>query len=53
VFATFDPEPLAAASIGQAHAATMPDGRGGLPRAAASHSRARGKRRVRGPPAHR
>jgi ubiquinone biosynthesis protein len=26
VFATFDPEPLAAASIGQAHAATMPDG---------------------------
>jgi ubiquinone biosynthesis protein len=26
VFATFDPEPLAAASIGQAHAAAMPDG---------------------------
>ncbi len=26
VFAAFDPEPLAAASIGQAHAATMPDG---------------------------
>jgi ubiquinone biosynthesis protein len=26
VFATFDAEPLAAASIGQAHAATMPDG---------------------------
>lgn len=26
VFATFDPAPLAAASIGQAHAATLPDG---------------------------
>jgi ubiquinone biosynthesis protein len=26
VFATFDPEPLAAASIGQAHAAALPDG---------------------------
>ncbi len=26
VFAEFDPEPLAAASIGQAHAATLPDG---------------------------
>ena len=26
VFATFDDEPLAAASIGQAHAATLPDG---------------------------
>jgi ubiquinone biosynthesis protein len=26
VFATFDPEPVAAASIGQAHAATLPDG---------------------------
>ena len=26
VFATFDPMPLAAASIGQAHAATLPDG---------------------------
>ena len=26
VFAKFDPEPLAAASIGQAHAAVMPDG---------------------------
>ena len=26
VFEAFDPEPLAAASIGQAHAATMPDG---------------------------
>jgi ubiquinone biosynthesis protein len=26
VFAAFDPEPLAAASIGQAHAAAMPDG---------------------------
>lgn len=26
VFASFDPEPLAAASIGQAHAATLPDG---------------------------
>jgi ubiquinone biosynthesis protein len=26
VFAFFDPEPLAAASIGQAHAATLPDG---------------------------
>ena len=26
VFAMFDPEPLAAASIGQAHAAAMPDG---------------------------
>jgi ubiquinone biosynthesis protein len=26
VFAAFDPQPLAAASIGQAHAATMPDG---------------------------
>jgi ubiquinone biosynthesis protein len=26
VFATFDPEPLAAASLGQAHAAGMPDG---------------------------
>ena len=26
VFAAFDPEPLAAASIGQAHAAEMPDG---------------------------
>jgi ubiquinone biosynthesis protein len=25
-FASFDPEPLAAASIGQAHAATLPDG---------------------------
>ena len=27
VFATFDPTPIAAASIGQAHAATLPDGR--------------------------
>jgi ubiquinone biosynthesis protein len=26
LFASFDPEPLAAASIGQAHAATLPDG---------------------------
>lgn len=26
LFAAFDPEPLAAASIGQAHAATLPDG---------------------------
>lgn len=26
IFASFDPEPLAAASIGQAHAATLPDG---------------------------
>ena len=26
VFASFDPEPLAAASIGQVHAATLPDG---------------------------
>jgi ubiquinone biosynthesis protein len=26
VFATFDPRPVAAASIGQAHAATLPDG---------------------------
>src|SRR5258706_11885428 len=27
VFAEFDPNPLAAASIGQVHAATLPDGR--------------------------